>query len=70
MAELDKYVKAAEELRKAMEGFGTDEKSLILTVTAHKTRDHPKIKKSYQEKYNKDLIEDLKSELENFKMQW
>ena len=57
------YVKAAEELRKAMEGFGTDEESLIRTVTAHKTQDRLKIKKAYQEKYNKDLIEDLKSEL-------
>ena len=63
MAEQDIYVKAAEELRKAMEGFGTDEESLIRTVTAHKTRDRLKIKKAYQEKYNKDLIEDLKSEL-------
>ena len=63
MAEPDIYVKAAEELRKAMEGFGTDEESLIRTVTAHKTRDRLKIKKAYQEKYNKDLIEDLKSEL-------
>ena len=63
MSESDVYVKAAEELRKAMEGFGTDEESLIRTVTAHKTRDRLKIKKAYQEKYNKDLIEDLKSEL-------
>ena len=59
----DIYVKAAEELRKAMEGFGTDEESLIRTVTAHKTQERLKIKKAYQEKYNKDLIEDLKSEL-------
>ena len=59
----DVYLKAAEELRKAMEGFGTDEESLIRTVTAHKTQDRLKIKKAYQEKYQKDLIEDLKSEL-------
>ena len=59
----DIYVKAAEELRKAMEGFGTNEELLIRTVTAHKTQDRLKIKKAYQEKYNKDLIEDLKSEL-------
>lgn len=57
------YVKAAEELRKAMEGFGTNEELLIRTVTAHKTQERLKIKKAYQEKYNKDLIEDLKSEL-------
>ena len=63
MVESDLYVKDAEKLRKAMEGFSTDEESLIHTVTTHKTRDSLKIKKSYQEKYNKDLIEDLKSEL-------
>ena len=59
----DIYQKAAEELRKAMEGFGTDEDALIRTVTSHKTKDRLKIKKAYQEKYQKDLIEDLKSEL-------
>ena len=59
----NKYQKAAEELRKAMEGFGTDEEALILTVTSHRTKDRLKIKKAYQEKYQKDLIEDLKSEL-------
>ena len=63
MTESEIYIKAAEELRKAMEGFGTDEESLIRTVTAHKTKERLKIKKAYQEKYNKDLIEDLKSEL-------
>ena len=59
----DVYLKEAEELRKAMEGFWTDEESLIHTVTAHKTQDCLKIKKAYQEKYQKDLIEDLNSEL-------
>jgi len=63
MVESDIYVKAAEELRKAMEGFGTDEESLIRTVTDYKTLERLKIKKAYQEKYNKDLLEDLKSEL-------
>ena len=59
----DIYQKAAEELRKAMEGFGTDEEALIRTVTSHKTQERLKIKTAYQEKYQKDLIEDLKSEL-------
>ena len=59
----DTYQKAAEELKKAMEGFGTDEESLILTVTSHNTRERLKIKEAYREKYQKDLIEDLKSEL-------
>ena len=59
----DKYQKAAEELKKAMEGFGTDEEALIRTVTSHKTQDRLKIKNAYKEKYQKDLIEDLKSDL-------
>ena len=57
------YQKAAEELKKAMEGFGTDEESLIKIVTSYNTKERLKIKKAYQEKYQKDLIEDLKSEL-------
>ena len=59
----DKFQKAAKKLKKAMKGFGTDEKALIKAVTSHKTKDRLKIKQAYQEKYQKDLIEDLKSEL-------
>ena len=55
----DIYIKAAEDLRKAMEGFGTDEEHLILD----KTQERLKIKKAYEEKYKKNLIDDLKSEL-------
>ena len=59
----DIYIKAAEDLRKAMEGFGTDEEHLILVVTSNKTQERLKIKKAYEEKYKKNLIDDLKSEL-------
>ena len=59
----DIYIKAAEDLRKAMEGFGTDEEHLILIVTSNKTKERLKIKKAYEEKYKKNLIDDLKSEL-------
>ena len=59
----DIYIKAAEDLRKAMEGFGTDEEHLILAVTSNKTQERLKIKKAYEEKYKKNLIDDLKSEL-------
>ena len=65
MVESDLYVKDAKELRKAMEGFSTDEKSLIHTVTTHKTRDSLKIKKSYQEKYNKDLKSELNGKFQD-----
>jgi annexin A7/11 len=57
------YEKEAEALRKAMEGFGTDEDALIKTVTSHKTKERLKIRQAYEEKYNKKLLEDLKSEL-------
>ena len=57
------YQKGAEELKKAMEGFGTDEESLIKTVTSYNTKGRLKIKKAYKEKFQKELIEDLKSEL-------
>ena len=57
------YENAANELKEAMKGFGTDENKLILTVTSHKTQERLKIKKIYQEKYKTDLIDDLKSEL-------
>ena len=59
----DIYIKAAEDLRKAMEGFGTDEEHLILVVTSNKTQERLKIKKAYEEKCKKNLIDDLKSEL-------
>lgn len=64
MSEEDKkYEEAAQELRKAMEGIGTDEDTLIKVVIAHKTAERLKIKEAYQKLYSKDLIEDLKSEL-------
>ena len=59
----DIYIKAAEDLKKAMEGFGTDEENLILVVTSNKTQERLKIKKAYEEKYKKNLIDDLKTEL-------
>ena len=57
------YEKAAEDLKKAMEGFGTNEEALILIATSNKTQERLKIKKAYEEKYKKNLIDDLKSEL-------
>ena len=59
----DEYQKAAEELKKEMEGFGTDEEALIKTVTSYNTKARLKIKKAYKDKFQKDLIDDLKSDL-------
>lgn len=61
--EEDKFKQSAQELRKAMEGFGTDEEALIKVVLAHKTTERLKIKEAYEKEYSKNLLEDLKSEL-------
>ena len=50
-------------LKKAMEGFGTDNNALINIVTSHTIIERQKIKMVYQKKYKSDLIQDLKDEL-------
>ena len=50
-------------LKKAMEGFGTDNNALIDIVTTHTIIERQKIKMVYQKKYKSDLIQDLKDEL-------
>lgn len=50
-------------LRKAMKGFGTDEKAII-DVLAYRTNDQrQQIKQMFKTCFGKDLIQDLKSEL-------
>lgn len=51
------------DLKKAMEGFGTDEEKLITIVTDLSLRERLKTKEAYKVNYGKDLIEDLKGEL-------
>ena len=53
----------ASKLRKAIEGFGTDHKSLIRIVVGRSDVDIPLIKQYYNLLYKKDLIEDIKSEI-------
>ena len=50
-------------LRKAMEGFGTDEDALIKIVANRSNAQRQKIKEEYKTAYGRDLISDLKSEL-------
>ena len=50
-------------LRKAMEGFGTDEDALIKIVANRTNAQRQKIKDEYKTAYGRDLISDLKSEL-------
>ena len=53
----------AEALRKAMEGFGTDEAALIKICANRTNAQRQQIKQAYKSIYGRDLISDLKSEL-------
>ena len=51
-----------EVLRKAMEGWGTDEATLIKVIANRTNRQRQEIKAQYKSTYGRDLIEDLKKE--------
>ena len=51
-----------EALRKAMEGFGTDEATLIKIIANRTGRQRQQIKAQYKATYGRDLIEDIKKE--------
>ena len=50
-------------LRKAMKGLGTDEDAIIKIVANRTNAQRQKIKESFKNQFNRDLIKDLKSEL-------
>ena len=52
----------AEVLRKAMEGWGTDEATLIKVIANRTNSQRQAIKQQYKATYGRDLIEDLKKE--------
>ncbi|CAN8284843.1 unnamed protein product [Cochlearia groenlandica] len=53
----------SETLNKAFRGWGTDEKAIIRVLGSRNEIQRKKIRESYREIYNKDLIDDLSSEL-------
>jgi hypothetical protein len=53
----------AENLRKAMKGFGTDEDTIIKIIANRTNKHRLKIIEEYKSKFDRDLIDDLKSEL-------
>ena len=53
----------AADLRKAMKGMGTDEAAIIKIVANRTQKQRVQIKDSYSKQFNRDLIKDLKSEL-------
>ena len=55
--------KDAEDLRKAMKGFGTDEAALIKICAYRTNSQRQQIKAAYKATFGRDLISDLKSEL-------
>ncbi|XP_076878481.1 annexin A5a [Brachyhypopomus gauderio] len=53
----------ADLLRKAMKGFGTDEGTILMLLTARSNEQRQQIKAAYKKAHGKDLVKDLKSEL-------
>ncbi|KAG4947398.1 hypothetical protein AAZX31_15G224400 [Glycine max] len=53
----------SERLRKAFQGFGTDEKAVILVLGHRNAQQRKKIGETYQQLYNESLVDRLHSEL-------
>ncbi|XP_071943392.1 uncharacterized protein [Antedon mediterranea] len=53
----------AEKLRKAMKGFGTDEKTIIDIISQRSNDQRQKIAKQFKQMFGKDLMKEFKSEV-------
>lgn len=56
-------LKDAEALRKAMQGSGSDKDAIVAILGARSNKQRQEIAAKYQQKYNRNLTEELKSEL-------
>jgi annexin A7/11 len=63
MLKSDQYEKDAEVLRKAMKGWGTDEKPIIELTAKRNNADRQEIIKFYKSSFGRDLIKDFEDEL-------
>jgi annexin A6 len=52
-----------ESLRKAMKGFGTDEKTIIEIISKRSNSQRQELKSVYKQMHGRDLLKDLQSEL-------
>ena len=57
------YKDMAAALRKAMKGFGTDEKAIIEVTASIGNNDRIKVREAFNKEFNRDLLKDLDSEL-------
>ena len=53
----------ATRIKKAIEGFGTDDKTLIRSLVSRCDLDMNIIKKYYKQIYEKDMVEDIKNDI-------
>ncbi|XP_020605141.1 uncharacterized protein LOC110043977 isoform X1 [Orbicella faveolata] len=53
----------AETLKKAMKGFGSDEEAIIAVLGARTNKQRQEIAAKFQQEYDKNLVDELKSEL-------
>ncbi|XP_078350996.1 uncharacterized protein LOC144635778 isoform X3 [Oculina patagonica] len=53
----------AEALKKAMKGFGSDEDAIMAVLGARTNKQRQEIAAKFQQEYNKNLVDELKSEL-------
>ncbi|KAI5289614.1 hypothetical protein KEM54_003563 [Ascosphaera aggregata] len=62
MSSDDGILEAAQSLRRAMQGLGTDEKALITILSTKNPIEIDEIRRKYRSEFNRDLVKDIRSE--------